>query len=154
MRIALYQPDIAQNTGTMLRLAACLNVAVDIIEPAGFDLSSRALRRAALDYFDYVKLKRHNTYDDFRLDVERNGSRIVLLTTKADAEYHNVVYRDTDVILAGRESAGAPQDVHASVNLRVKIPMRPELRSLNVAVSLAMVLGEALRQTSGFSQLR
>jgi tRNA (cytidine/uridine-2'-O-)-methyltransferase len=138
----------------MLRLAACLNVAVDIIEPAGFDLSSRALRRAALDYFDYVKLKRHNTYDDFRLDVERNGSRIVLLTTKADAEYHNVVYRDTDVILAGRESAGAPQDVHASVNLRVKIPMRPELRSLNVAVSLAMVLGEALRQTSGFSQLR
>jgi tRNA (cytidine/uridine-2'-O-)-methyltransferase len=153
MRIALYQPDIAQNTGTIMRLAACLNVAVDIIEPAGFDLSSRALRRAALDYFDYVKLKRHNTFEDFRSDVEKKGSRLILLTTKAETEYHNILYRESDVILAGRESAGVPEDVHASVNLRVKIPMRPELRSLNVAVSLAMVLGEALRQTSGFSRL-
>jgi tRNA (cytidine/uridine-2'-O-)-methyltransferase len=153
MRIALYQPDIAQNTGTILRLAACLNVAVDIIEPAGFDLSSRALRRAALDYFEHVELKRHSTFDDFRREVERKGSRLILLTTKAATGYHNILYRDNDVILAGRESAGVPEDVHAAVNLRAKIPMRPELRSLNVAVSVAMVLGEALRQTSGFSRL-
>lgn len=150
MRIALYQPDIAQNTGTILRLAACLNVAVDIIEPAGFDLSSRALKRAALDYYGKVELKRHNTFADFKREAETNGSRLILLTTKADAAYHNIVYEGSDTILAGRESAGAPEEVHASVNLRVKIPMRPDLRSLNVAVSVAMVIGEALRQTSGF----
>jgi tRNA (cytidine/uridine-2'-O-)-methyltransferase len=152
MRVALYQPDIAQNTGTILRLAACLNVAVDIIEPAGFDLSSRALRRAALDYLDTVKLKRHNTFADFKRDIEIKGSRLILLTTKAETAYHNILYQDSDVILAGRESAGAPEEVHDAVNLRVRIPMRPELRSLNVAVSIAMVLGEALRQTSGFSR--
>jgi tRNA (cytidine/uridine-2'-O-)-methyltransferase len=150
MRIALYQPDIAQNTGTILRLAACLNVAVDIIEPAGFDLSARALKRAALDYYDKVELKRHNTFAEFRRDAETKGSRLILLTTKADAAYHDIVYQGSDTILAGRESAGAPEEVHASVNLRVKIPMRPDLRSLNVAVSVAMVIGEALRQTSGF----
>src|SRR5271165_951838 len=151
MRIALYQPDIAQNTGTILRLAACLNVAVDIIEPAGFDISSRALRRAALDYFDKVKLERHGTFADFKQDVERTGRRLILLTTRADTAYHNIVFKDTDVILAGRESAGVPEEVHASVNLRIRIPMRSDLRSMNVAVSLAMVLGEALRQTGGYS---
>ncbi len=133
-------------------MAACLNVAVDVIEPAGFDLSSRALKRAALDYIDHVKLKRHNTFEDFRREAEIKGSRVILLTTKAETAYHNIVYRGSDVILVGRESAGAPEEVHAAVNLRVKIPMAPELRSLNVAVSLAMVLGEALRQTSGFSR--
>jgi len=153
MRIALYQPDIAQNTGTILRLAACLNVAVDIIEPAGFDISSRALRRAALDYFDKVKLKRHGTFSDFKQEVGRTGGRLILLTTRADTAYHNIVFKDSDVILAGRESAGVPEEVHASVNLRIRIPMRSDLRSLNVAVSLAMVLGEALRQTGDFSHL-
>jgi tRNA (cytidine/uridine-2'-O-)-methyltransferase len=152
MRIALYQPDIAQNAGTIMRLAACLNVAVDIIEPAGFDLSDRALRRAALDYYNEVELKRHNTFADFRRDVQIKGSRLILLTTKAETPFHNIVYADSDVIVAGRESAGAPEEVHEAVNLRVRIPMRPELRSLNVAVALAMVLGEALRQTSGFSR--
>jgi tRNA (cytidine/uridine-2'-O-)-methyltransferase len=152
MRIALYQPDIAQNTGTILRLAACLNVAVDIIEPAGFDLSSRALKRAALDYYDRVELKRHGTFADFKREAETKGSRLILLTTKADAVYHNIVYEESDTILAGRESAGVPDEVHAGVNRRVKIPMRPDLRSLNVAVSVAMVIGEALRQTSGFSR--
>jgi tRNA (cytidine/uridine-2'-O-)-methyltransferase len=150
MRVALYQPDIAQNTGTILRLAACLNVAVDIIEPAGFDISSRALRRAALDYFDKVNLKRHGTFENFRTDLERTGGRLILLTTRAETAYHNIVFKNDDVILAGRESAGVPDDVHAAVNLRIRIPMRPDLRSLNVAVSLAMVLGEALRQTEGF----
>ena len=152
MRIALYQPDIAQNTGTILRLAACLNVAVDIIEPAGFDLSSRALRRAALDYFDKVTLKRHGTFGDFKQEIERRGSRLVLLTTRAETAYHDVVFKGSDILLAGRESAGVPEDVHASADLRIRIPMRPDLRSLNVAVSLALVLGEALRQTQGFSQ--
>ena len=150
MRVALYQPDIAQNTGTILRLAACLNVAVDIIEPAGFDISSRALRRAALDYFDKVNLKRHGTFEIFRTDLERTGGRLILLTTRADTAYHNIVFKNDDVILAGRESAGVPEEVHASVNLSIRSPMRPDLRSLNVAVSLAMVLGEALRQTGGY----
>ncbi len=152
MRIALYQPDIAQNTGTILRLAACLNVAVDIIEPAGFDLSSRTLKRAALDYYDKVELKRHSTFADFKRDLEISGSRLILLTTKAEAPYHNIVFEESDVILAGRESAGVPEDVRASVNLSARIPIRRDLRSLNVAVSVAMVLGEALRQTSGFSR--
>ncbi len=153
MRIALYQPDIAQNTGTILRLAACLNVAVDIVEPAGFDISSRALKRAALDYFEKVNLKRHGTFAAFKQDVERTGGRLILLTTRAATAYHNIVYKKDDVILAGRESAGVPDDVHAAVNLRIRIPMRHDVRSLNVAVSLAMVLGEALRQTGDFSHL-
>jgi tRNA (cytidine/uridine-2'-O-)-methyltransferase len=153
MRIALYQPDIAQNTGAILRLAACLNVAVDIIGPAGFDISSRALRRAALDYFDKVDLRRHGAFTDFKQEIEGTGRRLILLTTRADAAYHNIVFKNDDVILAGRESAGVPEEVHASVDLSVRIPMRPDLRSLNVAVSLAMVLGEALRQTGGFPHL-
>ena len=153
MRIALYQPDIAQNTGAILRLAACLNVAVDIIEPAGFDISSRALRRAALDYFDKADLKRHRTFADFKREAEMTGGRLILLTTRAQTAYHNIVFENSDIILAGRESAGVPEEVHASVNLRIRIPMRADLRSLNVAVSLAMVLGEALRQTGGFPHL-
>jgi tRNA (cytidine/uridine-2'-O-)-methyltransferase len=153
MRIALYQPDIAQNTGAILRLAACLNVAVDVIEPAGFDLSSRALRRVALDYYEEVKLKRHSTFLDFKRDIEKNSSRLILLTTAANTAYHNIVFQESDVILAGRESAGVPEEVRAAVNLSLRIPMRRDLRSLNVAVSLAMVLGEALRQTGGFSRL-
>jgi tRNA (cytidine/uridine-2'-O-)-methyltransferase len=152
MRIALYQPDIAQNTGAILRLAACLNVAVDIIEPAGFDISSRALRRAALDYFDKADLKRHRTFADFKHEAEMTGGRLILLTTRAQTAYHNIVFENSDIILAGRESSGVPEEVHASVNLRIRIPMRADLRSLNVAVSLAIVLGEALRQTGGFSQ--
>ena len=153
MNIALYQPDIAQNTGAILRLAACLNVAVDIIGPAGFDISSRALRRAALDYFDKVDLRRHGAFTDFKQEIEGTGRRLILLTTRADVAYHNIVFKNDDVILAGRESAGVPDEVHASVDLRVRIPMRPDLRSLNVAVSLAMVVGEALRQTGGFPHL-
>ncbi len=151
MRVALYQPDIPQNAGAILRLAACLNVAVDIIEPAGFDMSSRALRRAALDYFDKVDLTRHGAFSDFQSELERTGARLIVLTTRAEASYHNIVFKNNDVILAGRESAGVPKEVHALADLRIRIPMRPDLRSLNVAASLAMVLGEALRQTGGFS---
>lgn len=150
MRIALYQPDIPQNTGTILRLAACLNVALDIIEPAGFDLSSRALRRAALDYYDAVTLQRHTDFHAFKLFAESRDSRIVLLTTRATTPYYAMDFKSADILLLGRESAGVPAEVHEAVRCTVRIPMRRDLRSLNVAVAAAMVLGEALRQTGGF----
>ncbi len=152
MRVALYQPDIPQNTGTILRLAACLNVAVDVIEPAGFDLSSRALKRAALDYFEAVSITRWGTFAAFKSAAQAQGSRIVLLTTRAAIAHTSATFQPSDILLAGRESAGVPADVHAAVDLRVRVPMREDLRSLNVAVALAMVLGEGLRQTGGFSR--
>jgi len=152
MRVALYQPDIPQNTGTILRLAACLNVAVDVIEPAGFDLSSRALKRAALDYFEAVSMTRWNSFAAFKGATQAQGSRIVLLTTRAATAYTSVTFQPADILLTGRESAGVPADVHAAADLCVRVPMREDLRSLNVAVALAMVLGEALRQTGGFTR--
>ncbi|WP_371818693.1 tRNA (cytidine(34)-2'-O)-methyltransferase [Rhodomicrobium sp. Az07] len=133
-------------------MAACLNVAVDIIEPCGFDLSDRALRRAALDYYDKVSLRRHPSFEEFLSDIKRVDRRLILLTTKGAIPYHDVLYRDNDVILAGRESAGAPDKVHECAHLRARIPMQESLRSLNVALSVAMVLGEALGQTGGFSR--
>ncbi len=153
MRVALYQPDIPQNTGTILRLAACLDVAAGIIEPAGFDLSSRALKRAALDYLDWVSITRWSTFEAFKDNARAQGSRVVLLTTRAAEAYTSVEFKPSDILLTGRESAGVPADVHAAADLRVRVPMRQDLRSLNVAVALAMVLGEALRQTGGFSRL-
>ena len=153
MRIALYQPDIPQNTGTILRLAACLDVAAGIIEPAGFDLSSRALKRAALDYFEAVSLTRWSTFAAFRSHAQAQGSRIVLLTTRAAMPYTDAAFQPSDILLAGRESAGVPDEVHAAADLRVRVPIRGDLRSLNVAVALAMVLGEGLRQTGGFPRI-
>ncbi|MBI4724515.1 MAG: tRNA (cytidine(34)-2'-O)-methyltransferase [Rhodomicrobium sp.] len=153
MRVALYQPDIPQNTGTILRLAACLGVAVDIIGPAGFDISSRALKRAALDYFDAVSITRWSTFEDFQSAAAAAGSRIVLLTTRSQTAYYDVAFQPSDILLLGRESAGVPEEVHAAADLRIRIPMRENLRSLNIAVSLAIVLGEGLRQTGGFSSL-
>ncbi len=153
MRVALFQPDIPQNTGTILRLAACLNAGVDVILPAGFDMSSRALKRAALDYIEAVDISRWSTFAEFRNDARERGARIVLLTTKAAEPYTAVQYEPSDILLAGRESAGVPEEVHAAAALRVRVPMREDLRSLNVAVALSMVLGEAMRQTGGFSRL-
>jgi tRNA (cytidine/uridine-2'-O-)-methyltransferase len=150
MRIALYQPDIPQNTGTILRLAACLNVAVDLIAPAGFDLSDRALKRASLDYFEAVSIARWNSFDPFKANAKASASRIALLTTKSDTPYCSVRFQPSDILLVGRESAGVPAAVHDAADLRICIPMREDLRSLNVAVALAMVLGEGLRQTGGF----
>jgi tRNA (cytidine/uridine-2'-O-)-methyltransferase len=150
MRIALYQPDIPQNAGTILRLAACLGVPIDLIGPAGFDLSSRALKRAALDYFDSVDMTRHESFADFRSFAQARGFRTVLLTTQADLPYCEAAFSPRDILLVGRESAGVPAEVHKAADLRVRIPMRQNLRSINVAVALAMVLGEALRQTGGF----
>lgn len=152
MRLALYQPDIPQNTGTILRLAACLGVPVDLIGPAGFDLTDRAFRRAGLDYLDHVEIERHESFAAFdaRLAAARPPPRLVLLTTRAANPHTTFAFRASDVLLLGRESAGVPEAVHARADARIRVPIRPGLRSLNVAVAAAMVLGEALRQTEGF----
>jgi tRNA (cytidine/uridine-2'-O-)-methyltransferase len=152
MRIALYQADIPQNTGTILRLGACMGVPIDIIEPASFDMSDRALKRAALDYAEAAQIARHGSFLAFKRSARESGSRIVLVTTKSDVHYHAIVYRASDILLFGRESAGVPEDVHDAAGIRVRIPMSRDMRSLNVAVAAAMVLGEALRQTGGYSR--
>ena len=156
MRIALYQPDIPQNTGTILRMAACLGVPVDLILPTGFDASDRSLRRAGLDYLPLVEITRHASWDDFdtwRRCADNTGAsagRLVLLTTKAKINYLEFAFQPHDILLFGRESAGVPDTVHTSADAQIKVPMRSGLRSLNVAVAAAMVTGEALRQTGGF----
>lgn len=154
MRLALYQPDIPQNTGTMLRMAACLGVGVDLIGPAGFDVSDRALRRAGLDYLDRVDIARHISYADFERTRAGAGGRLILLTTTGTNSYADFLFRSDDTLLVGRESAGVPENVHAAADARLVIPLMPGLRSLNVAVALAMVLGEALRQTGHLTRLQ
>ncbi len=148
MRLALHQPDIPQNAGTLLRLAACLGVPVDLILPAGFDASDRAFRRAALDYLEHVDLARHESWEAFSSAVRSQtpSPRLVLLTSKATTDYLDFAFAPDDILMLGRESAGVPDHVHAAVDARIKIAIRPELRSLNVAVAGAIVLGEALRQ--------
>jgi len=148
MRLALFQPDIAQNVGTILRLGACLGVAVDIIEPCGFPFGDSALRRAGLDYLQHASLTRHPSWSAF---LESKPARIVLMTTKAEHAYADFAFAETDTILLGRESAGVPAEIAARADARLKIPMQPGMRSLNVAVAAGMVLGEALRQTKGFA---
>ncbi len=150
--LALYQPDIPQNTGTMLRLCACLGVDVHVIEPTGFDLSDRALRRAGMDYLAQVRPVRHLSWDRFAAWRAQSGRRLVLATTKGTLPYAGFGFADGDLILMGRESAGVPDAVHAAADARVTIPMAAGLRSLNVATAAAMILGEALRQTDGFPQ--
>ena len=151
MRLALYEPDIPQNTGTMLRLAACLGVAVDVIGPTGFDMTDRTLRRAGLDYLAHADIARHSSFAEFDAARVLRASRLVLLTTRSRMPYTSFAFRADDTLLLGRESAGVPDPVHQGADARLRIPMRPGLRSLNVAVAAAMVLGEALRQTGGFS---
>lgn len=147
LSIALYQPDIAGNTGTILRLAACLGLAVDVIEPAGFDLSDRNLRRAGMDYLSTVQLTRHIDWRHFEDWRGPTGRRLVLASTKAAGIYTDFAYRPDDILLFGRESAGVPDHVHETADARVLIPMQPGQRSINVAMSAAMIAGEALRQT-------
>ena len=147
MQIALFQPDIPQNTGTILRLCACLGAAAHIIEPAGFPISDRHFRRAGMDYLDHVALTRHDSWSKFEEWRNEAGSRLVLLTTKAADSYLDLRYRSDDILPFGRESAGVPDEVAAAADARVVIPIRPDLRSLNVAMAVAMALGEALRQT-------
>ncbi|ABS14336.1 tRNA (cytidine(34)-2'-O)-methyltransferase [Brucella sp. NBRC 13694] len=146
LRVALYQPDIPGNTGTILRMAACLGFAVDLIEPAGFDISDRSLKRAGMDYLEQATLTRHadwHHFEDWRLQAKR---RIVLLSTKAAIPYTDYRFQENDILLFGRESSGVPDNVHNSADARLLIPMMPGARSLNLAVSVAMTAGEALRQ--------
>ena len=153
MRIALFQPDISQNTGTLLRLGACLDVELDIIEPCGFVFSKTTLKRSGMDYLDMVNYRRHASWQDF-LEYRQNHpeeyGRIVLLTTKASQPYTEFEFLPNDIILMGRESAGVPEEVHQTVDARLIIPMNDKARSINVAVSAVMVVGEALRQTNLF----
>jgi tRNA (cytidine/uridine-2'-O-)-methyltransferase len=149
IRIALYEPDIPQNTGTVLRLCACLGIEAHIIEPAGFPMSDRAFRRAGMDYLEAVTLVRHASWGEFETWRQRARRRLVLFTTKAATSYFDYGFAAEDVLLFGRESAGVPAEVHAAADARLLIPMRPGLRSLNVAVTAAMAAGEALRQIGG-----
>ncbi len=147
MRLALFEPDIPQNCGAILRLSACLGLAVDIIEPCGFHLTDQRLRRAGLDYLGQAEMVRHASWQRFE-DSRRD--RLVLLTTTASLAYTDFAFERGDILLLGRESAGVPGAVRRAADARIRIPLRPGLRSLNVAQAAAMVLGEALRQTAGF----
>lgn len=153
MRLALFQPDIPQNTGTLLRLGACLDVELDIIEPCGYIFSEKTLKRAGMDYLHLVKYRRHKSWEHFlqyRAEHPDEYGRIVLLTTHATEPYYNFKFQPNDIILMGRESAGVPEEVHQTADARLLIPMNENARSINVAVSAVMVVGECLRQTGGF----
>lgn len=149
MRIALFEPDIAANTGTIIRLGACMNVAIDIIEPCGFPFGDATLKRAGLDYLPRADIVRHASWQAFRAAT---SARIVLATTKAAKPFTALTYTPDDILLFGRESAGVTDEVLAAAGERVRIPMAEGLRSLNVAVAAAMILGEALRQTGAFEE--
>jgi tRNA (cytidine/uridine-2'-O-)-methyltransferase len=148
-RLVLYQPDIPQNAGTLMRMAACLDLPVEIVEPAGFDVSDRHLRRSGLDYLDHVAITRHRSFAAFEAWRAGEGARLVLATTAGAVPYTAFAFRPGDCVMVGRESAGVPEAVHEAADARVVVPMRTGLRSLNVAVAAAMILGEALRQTEG-----
>lgn len=151
MRIALFQPDIPQNAGAILRLAACLDLPVDLIEPAGFVLQNHGVRRAGMDYLDQVNLTRHIAWDRFEVELA-TSQRLILLSTKATERHIDFTFRPDDTLLVGRESDGVPEHVHRRADARIRIPIRAGLRSLNVVTALAMVLGEALRQQDGFPE--
>jgi tRNA (cytidine/uridine-2'-O-)-methyltransferase len=151
MQIALFQPDIPQNTGTILRLCACLGVAAHIIEPAGFPVSDRHFRRAGMDYLDEVIITRHDSWSRFEQWRQEGGHRLILFTTRGAGCYRDYRFCATDVLLFGRESAGVPDEVFAAADARLVIPIKPGLRSLNVAMAAAMAVGEALRQTGSVS---
>ena len=146
MRIALFEPDIPQNTGTILRLAACLGIEAHIIEPAGFPTSDRAFRRAGMDYLDQVEIARHASWEAFETWRRAAGARLILFTTRASLPYLEHAFRPGDVLLFGRETVGVPDKVHEAADARLIVPMREGLRSLNVAMAAAMAVGEALRQ--------
>lgn len=149
MQIALFQPDIPQNAGTILRLCACLDLPAHIIEPAGFAVSDRLFRRAGMDYLDHVCLTRHDSWSKFQAWRVEKGFRLILFTTKAASHYLDFRYEASDILLFGRETAGVPDEVLAAADARLVIPIKPGLRSLNVAMAAAMAAGEALRQTRG-----
>lgn len=147
MKLALYEPDIPQNCGALLRLAACFATPISVIEPCGFVISDKRLRRVGMDYLDRVEMTRHESWEAF---LTQSTGRLLLLTTQGATAYTQFRYRSGDTLLLGRESAGVPGHVHDAVDARIVVPMAPGARSLNVAMAGAMVLGEALRQTDGF----
>lgn len=156
MRLALFQPDIPQNTGTLLRLGACLDLPLDIIEPCGFIFNEKAMKRAGMDYLGMASYKRHNSWEDFlnyRKEHPEKYGRIILLTTHATTAYTDFKFLPNDIILMGRESAGVPEAVHQLADSRLLIPMNQNARSINVAISAVMVIGEALRQTNLFPKI-
>ena len=144
MKVAMYEPDIAGNVGTIIRMCACLGLDLDIIEPCGFPFNREKIKKSGLDYIDKVKITRYASFDEFK-EINKDY-RIILLTTKASVEYTTFQFQDNDILMVGRESAGVPDKVHDSVDGRVVIKMQENTRCLNVAISLAMVVGEALRQ--------
>jgi tRNA (cytidine/uridine-2'-O-)-methyltransferase len=149
MRLALFQPDIPQNVGAAIRLSACLDVGLDVIEPCSFALDDRSLKRAALDYGPLAHLSRHASWSDF-LAARPPPARLVLLTTRGDTRFPDVVFEPDDILLMGRESAGAPPEVHAAAAIRLRIPLATGARSLNVVTAATLALGEALRQINAF----
>lgn len=149
MKIAMYQPDIPQNVGAMMRLCACLNVGLEVIEPCGFPWDARKIRQSAMDYYDAANITRHSSWKTF-MKSQAPEARIILMTTKADMGYTDFEFREDDILLAGRESSGVPEDIHNAAHARLAIPMQGGLRSLNIVNATSMILGEALRQTNGF----
>jgi tRNA (cytidine/uridine-2'-O-)-methyltransferase len=152
--LALYQPDIANNTGTLIRLGACLGTTIHLIHPTGFPFSPKALARAGLDYVDHAAVQEHVSWTAFDAWRRKQGRRLVLLTTKAETSAYAVNYEADDILMVGRESAGVPETVADACDLLVRIPMRSGMRSINVALSATLILGEAKRQTDGFAGLR
>lgn len=150
LRLALFQPDIPQNAGTLLRLSACLGVAVDIVEPCGFVLDERKVRRAGMDYIGQASYTRHSSWEAFAATLAAEGRRLVLLTTRGESRHDRFSFRAGDTIMVGRESSGVPPEVAAAAQARIRIPMRAEARSLNVALAAALAAGEALRQLDAF----
>ncbi len=146
MRIALFEPEIAGNVGAVLRLGACLGAAVDLIEPMGFAWDDRRVRRTAMDYIDHVTVVRHAGFDAFRATI--GSSRLVLFTTKSSESLYHFQFRPDDILLFGKESAGVPAAVAEVCDVRVRVPMQPQVRSMNLATTTALALGEALRQTA------
>ena len=146
MHIALYKPDIPQNTAAIIRLGACLNLKIHIIEPCGFDLNDVRFKRVVMDYFGLSKIFRYVDYDKFL--TKNKKKRIILMTTKAKKNYHKFVFKKNDILLFGRESAGVPESLHKSIKNKVKVPMNKKTRSLNVAMSVAIISAEALRQNN------
>jgi tRNA (cytidine/uridine-2'-O-)-methyltransferase len=150
LRLALFQPDIPQNTGTMLRMAACLGIGADIIEPAGFPVSDRHFRRSGMDYLDDVDLQRHVNFASFETARKTSGARLVILSTRGKQTHLGFRFQPGDILMVGRESAGLPDEAHVAADATLRIPMLPAMRSLNVAVSAALAVGEALRQINAF----
>ena len=146
MRIALFEPDIPQNTGNIFRLGACLGLEVDIIEPTGYVFDDKRFKRSSMDYINHIKYKRHLDWNSFYNWSKKNNFRLILLTTKSNQKYTNYTFQQNDVLLFGRESAGVPKHVHEIVDKQLTIPMKKNLRSINVSSSVALVIGEACRQ--------